>query len=413
MDFLRAKDRKRLQTSLRFLKIRLILSVKSTFIIKTNINKHYRAKLLPAGRERVQGVQNGGGVRLAAIEFVDVTQVFEKNVIIKDLNLKMEDGKFTVLVGPSGCGKTTLLRMIAGLDRQTAGSVLIGGEDVTDIAPGQRGVAMVFQNYALYPTMTVRENIEFGLKNNKVSNEERNRLVESISETVGLSPYLNRRPSMLSGGQRQRVALARAMVKKPSVFLMDEPLSNLDAKLRAQMRIELIELHKKLGTTFVYVTHDQVEAMSMADTIVLMNQGRIQQEAAPEVIYRQPNNLFAAQFIGVPPMNVGDLGVDGVKFGFRPESGVLSVERQESPISFRGLIVTREMLGSETIYQVKTKDQSFMIKCVEDRFTVDQEVNLSVDASHLFFFGQDEQTIAQDDVRFGEYMGVLRGKRHE
>lgn len=350
---------------------------------------------------------------MAAIEFVNVTQAFEKNVIIQNLNLKIEDGKFTVLVGPSGCGKTTLLRMIAGLDRQTAGSVLIGGEDVTDIAPGQRGVAMVFQNYALYPTMTVRENIEFGLKNNRVGKEERNRLVESISETVGLALYLDRKPSMLSGGQRQRVALARAMVKKPSVFLMDEPLSNLDAKLRAQMRIELIELHKKLGTTFVYVTHDQVEAMSMADTIVLMNQGCIQQEAAPETIYRQPNNLFAAQFIGVPPMNVADLGVDDAKFGFRPESAVLSTERQDSPFSVRGLIVTREMLGSETIYQVKAKQHSFMIKCMEDRFAVDQQVYLSVDASKLFFFGQDEQRIAQDDIRFGEYMRALRGKQHE
>lgn len=350
---------------------------------------------------------------MAAIEFVNVTQAFERNVIIQDLNLKIEDGKFTVLVGPSGCGKTTLLRMIAGLDRQTAGSVLIGGKDVTDIVPGQRGVAMVFQNYALYPTMTVRENIEFGLKNKKVGKEERTRLVESISETVGLAPYLDRKPSMLSGGQRQRVALARAMVKNPSVFLMDEPLSNLDAKLRAQMRIELIELHKKLGTTFVYVTHDQVEAMSMADTIVLMNHGRIQQEAAPEVIYRQPTNLFAAQFIGVPPMNIAELGLDGVKYGFRPESAVLSAGRTDSHYCARGSIVTREMLGSETIYQVKADQLSFMVKCTEDRFFVDQEVHLSVDASQIFFFGSDENRIMEDDARFTEYMRALRGKQHE
>ncbi|WNC13881.1 ABC transporter ATP-binding protein [Brevibacillus brevis] len=350
---------------------------------------------------------------MAAIEFVNVTQAFDKNVVIKDLNLKIEDGKFTVLVGPSGCGKTTLLRMIAGLDRQTSGNVLIGGEDVTDVPPGQRGVAMVFQNYALYPTMTVRENIEFGLKNNKVGKEERKRLVESISETVGLTPYLDRKPAMLSGGQRQRVALARAMVKKPSVFLMDEPLSNLDAKLRAQMRIELIELHKKLGTTFVYVTHDQVEAMSMADTIVLMNQGRIQQEAAPEVIYRQPSNLFAAQFIGVPPMNVGDLAHDGARFGFRPENGILSTERQDLPFSVRGMIVTREMLGSETIYQVKAGRHSFMIKCTDDRLAVDQEVFLGVEGSKLFFFGPDERCIPQEDARCQEYMSILRGMRHE
>lgn len=211
---------------------------------------------------------------MASIQFVNVSKAFEKNAVIQNLNLTIEDGAFTVLVGPSGCGKTTLLRMIAGLGPQTSGQVLIDGKDVSRIPPGQRGVAMVFQNYAIYPTMSVRENIEFGLRNNKIPKAERVQLVESISETVGLLDYLDRKPSALSGGQRQRVALARAMVKKPSVFLMDEPLSNLDAKLRVQMRIELIELHKKLGTTFVYVTHDQVEAMSMADTIVLMNQGK-------------------------------------------------------------------------------------------------------------------------------------------
>jgi len=346
---------------------------------------------------------------LASIEFVNVTQAFDKNVIIQDMNLRIEDGKFTVLVGPSGCGKTTLLRMIAGLDRQTSGSVLIDGKDVTSIPPGQRGVAMVFQNYAIYPTMSVRENIEFGLKNNKVPKEERTRLVESISETVGLRPYLDRKPSTLSGGQRQRVALARAMVKKPSVFLMDEPLSNLDAKLRVQMRIELIELHKQLGTTFVYVTHDQVEAMSMADTIVLMNEGRIQQEAAPETIYRQPSNLFAAQFIGVPPMNIGKLGTDGVSFGFRPESGVLSDERTGAHYCVKGTIVTREMLGSETIYQVKTGPHAFMIKCTEDLFTADREVYLSVDSDKLFFFGEDGSRIAPNDRRVDDYLRALRG----
>ncbi|WP_248928863.1 ABC transporter ATP-binding protein [Paenibacillus hamazuiensis] len=349
---------------------------------------------------------------MASIEFVKVTQSFGGNVIIKDLDLKIEDGKFTVLVGPSGCGKTTLLRMIAGLDQQTSGSVLIGGKDVTRIAPGQRGVAMVFQNYAIYPTMSVRENIEFGLKNNKVPQEERTRLVESISETVGLRDYLDRKPSTLSGGQRQRVALARAMVKKPSVFLMDEPLSNLDAKLRVQMRIELIEMHKKLGTTFVYVTHDQVEAMSMADTIVLMNRGQIQQEAPPETIYRSPSNLFAAQFIGVPPMNVAELGEGGVKFGFRPESAVLSTEPGDKFYTVRGEIVTREMLGSETIYQVRTGGHSFMIKCTEDLFSVDQIVYVGVDADKIYFFGPDEKRVDSGDARYGEYLRALRGMSH-
>jgi sn-glycerol 3-phosphate transport system ATP-binding protein len=350
-----------------------------------------------------------GEILLASIEFVNVTKEFEKKEVIKDLNLKIEDGTFTVLVGPSGCGKTTLLRMIAGIGPQSSGAVLIDGKDVTKMPPGKRGVAMVFQNYAIYPTMTVRENIEFGLKNNKVKKAERNELVESISAAVGLSEYLDRKPSTLSGGQRQRVALARAMVKKPSVFLMDEPLSNLDAKLRAQMRIDLIELHKKLGTTFVYVTHDQVEAMSMADTIVLMNQGLIQQEAPPEEIYREPSNLFVAQFIGVPPMNVGELGIDGIKFGFRPERVIATTEKGDFLLSIRGRITTREMLGSESLYQLKYKDTAFMIKSVEDRFRVNDEVFLSVKEENLYFFGPDGNRIHSDDLKFKNYIQALRG----
>ncbi|WP_028550750.1 ABC transporter ATP-binding protein [Paenibacillus sp. UNC451MF] len=346
---------------------------------------------------------------MASIEFMKVSKSFDKHAVIKDLDLKIEDGKFTVLVGPSGCGKTTLLRMIAGIDPQTSGSVLIDGKDVTKIPPGQRGVAMVFQNYAIYPTMSVRENIEFGLKNNNVPKDERTRLVESISATVGLVDYLDRKPSTLSGGQRQRVALARAMVKQPSVFLMDEPLSNLDAKLRVQMRIELIELHKKLGTTFVYVTHDQVEAMSMADTIVLMNKGLIQQEAPPDIMYRKPNNKFAAEFIGVPPMNIDDLGVGKIKFGFRPESAVLSKNPGGLHFSIHGVIATREMLGSETVYQVKYKNSSYMIKCIEDHFSVDQEVYVEVAANKLFFFGEDGSRIGDEDGCFKDYLEALKG----
>lgn len=350
---------------------------------------------------------------MASIEFVKVSKYFDRQPVIQDLDLKIEDGTFTVLVGPSGCGKTTLLRMIAGIDPQTSGTVLIDGKDVTRIAPGKRGVAMVFQNYAIYPTMSVRENIEFGLVNNKVPKAERTRLVETIGETVGLADYLDRKPSTLSGGQRQRVALARAMVKNPSVFLMDEPLSNLDAKLRVQMRIELIELHKKLGTTFVYVTHDQVEAMSMADTIVLMNKGVIQQEAPPEVVYRKPSNLFAAQFIGVPPMNIAPLGEDRSAFGFRPENAVLGAEPGSFHFSAKGEIATREMLGSETIYQVKTGDgRSFMVKCPDDVFHVDQEVYLGVPADKLFFFGADGNRIDERDARFPDFLERLRGQSH-
>lgn len=209
---------------------------------------------------------------MGAIQLKNVTKKFGDQMVIDDLNLSIEDGSFTVLVGPSGCGKSTTLRMITGLDEPTSGDIYIDGKKINDLTPGKRDIAMVFQNYALYPTMTVRENIEFGLENKKVPKEERKKRVQEICEVVGLTQYLDRKPATLSGGQRQRVALARAMVKQPKVFLMDEPLSNLDAKLRGQMRVELIGLHKKLGTTFVYVTHDQVEAMSMADDIVLMKE---------------------------------------------------------------------------------------------------------------------------------------------
>src|SRR5699024_7406842 len=212
-------------------------------------------------------------VRMAEIILKNISKKFKEEEVVKNLNVTIRDGSFTVLVGPSGCGKSTTLRMIAGLEQQSSGDIWIGDECVNDLPPGKRNIAMVFQNYALYPTMTVKGNIEFGLKNKKVPKKEREKLIREISEIVGLTDYLDKKPNKLSGGQRQRVALARAMVKKPKVFILDEPLSNLDAKLRSQMRSELIQLHKKLGTTFVYVTHDQVEAMSMGDEIAILNKG--------------------------------------------------------------------------------------------------------------------------------------------
>ncbi|MEG0752703.1 MAG: ABC transporter ATP-binding protein, partial [Angelakisella sp.] len=282
--------------------------------------------------------------------------------------------------------------------------------DVTDIAPGKRGVAMVFQNYAIYPTMSVRENVEFGLKNNKIPKEERRRLVEETSEKVGLTEYLDRKPSTLSGGQRQRVALARAMAKNPAVFLMDEPLSNLDAKLRVQMRVELIELHKKLQTTFVYVTHDQVEAMSMADTIILMNNGIIQQEASPEVMYNDPANLFTARFIGSPAMNIAELDSEGNKVGFRPERGVLSSQPPEDAVfCIQGQIATREMLGRETTYSVRdAQGRVYMVTCLEDLFRHDDKVYLSAKEKHIYFFGSDENRIRKDDKRYDRCIEALR-----
>lgn len=347
---------------------------------------------------------------MASIEFKNVTKSFDRTTVIKDLDLYIEDGSFTVLVGPSGCGKTTLLRMIAGIGPQTSGAVLIDGTDVTEIAPGKRGVAMVFQNYAIYPTMSVKDNIEFGLKNNKVPKAERARLVADAAEKVDLTPYLDRMPSALSGGQRQRVALARAMVKNPSVFLMDEPLSNLDAKLRVQMRVELIELHNKLKTTFVYVTHDQVEAMSMADTIVLMNNGEIQQMASPEVMYRDPNNLFTAQFIGSPAMNVLELDKSGKKFGFRPERANLTAAPSgDAAVVLKGTVVAREMLGSEIYYTVRNEaGQTFVSKQLEDDWTTDQQVCVEVKEPHVYFFAEDGKRVRGTDGQYPEYMELLR-----
>ena len=336
---------------------------------------------------------------MAEIVFEHVGKSFGDTKVIENLNLTIEDGKFTVLVGSSGCGKTTLLRMIAGIGPATYGRILMDGKDITHQPPEKRDIAMVFQNYAIYPTMSVRENIEFGLKNKKVPKPERDRRIAEYAEVVGMTPYLDRKPSDLSGGQRQRIALARAMVKKPSVFLMDEPLSNLDAKLRAAMRVELIELQRRLGTTFVYVTHDQIEAMSMADTIVLMEKGEIQQIGSPEEIYHEPANIFSAQFIGTPPMNIMDLG-DGIRYGVRPESLRMNTERMEGMALYRkGHVVTREMLGAELQYKVRLSDGStIMVKSENERDDVEEDIDVWVmsPARHIHFFGPDGKHIGHN-----------------
>ena len=225
-------------------------------------------------------------------------QLPEGKKAVNNINLNIPEGSFTILVGPSGCGKTTLLRMIAGLETITLGNIYINDIDVTNYEPGDRGLAMVFQNYALYPHMTIYENIEFGLKNARIPKHEIKSRIDYVLNLVNLSEYANRRPANLSGGQRQRVALARAIAKKPQVFLMDEPLSNLDAKLRSTMRSELIQIHRKLKSTFIYVTHDQIEAMTMGDYIVCMSEGIIKQTGTPTEIHDDPDNVFVAQFIG-------------------------------------------------------------------------------------------------------------------
>jgi multiple sugar transport system ATP-binding protein len=251
----------------------------------------------------------------------DVTKVYPGEVrAVDDVTLEIESGEFMVLVGPSGCGKSTLLRMIAGLEEVTDGAIFIGERDVTDLAPRQRDIAMVFQNYALYPHMTVRKNLGYGLKVRKTPSAEIERRVNDVARLLGLEELLERRPAALSGGQRQRVAMGRAIVREPAAYLMDEPLSNLDAKLRVAMRAELARLHERLATTTVYVTHDQIEAMTLGQRVTVMRNGLVQQVGRPQELYRDPANLFVAAFLGSPSMNLVEATVDDdhVEFaGFR------------------------------------------------------------------------------------------------
>src|SRR5881275_554367 len=247
---------------------------------------------------------------MADVAFAHVAKSFGEVAVIEELNLQVDDGELMVLVGPSGCGKSTALRMIAGLEEVSAGTISIGGRVVNDLAPKDRDIAMVFQSYALYPHMSVRENLEFGLRMRKVPAPERAKRVASAAEILGMSHLLDRKPKDLSGGQRQRVAVGRAIVRQPAVFLFDEPLSNLDAKLRVQTRAEITRLQQDLGTTSVYVTHDQVEAMTMGHRIAVMRAGKLQQVGSPLEVYEHPANVFVAQFIGTPPMNLVQAVVD-------------------------------------------------------------------------------------------------------
>src|SRR4051812_21672141 len=246
---------------------------------------------------------------MAAIVLDHISKVFGEVLAVDDVSLRVEDGEFMVLVGPSGCGKSTILRMIAGLEEVTAGEIEIGGEQVTDLEPKERDIAMGFQNYALYPHMTVEQNLGVGLKFQHISKQERQDRVQDAATILGLQDMMERKPSELSGGQRQRVAIGRAMVREPKAFLMDEPLSNLDAKLRIHMRAELQRLHERLTTTTVYVTHDQVEAMTLGKRVAVLRDGVLQQVDTPQNLYRHPANLFVAAFIGSPPMNLVEADV--------------------------------------------------------------------------------------------------------
>ncbi len=324
---------------------------------------------------------------MASVLFKKVTKIYPGGKkVLSDFDLSIEDGSFTVLVGPSGCGKTTALRIIAGLEGISSGQVFVADRDVTHVDPGDRGIAMVFQNYAIYPHMTVRKNIEFGLKNYGMKKDEINRRINDVVGIVGLEEYINSKPGSLSGGQRQRVALARAISKQPDVFLMDEPLSNLDAKLRNQMRAELIDLHRKLGTTFVYVTHDQVEAMTMGDHIIVMSDGKIMQQGTPKAIFHDPDNLFVASFIGDPSMNL--IEYQDYVIGFRPRN--CSLEMSEGArICLLGTVHLGELLGGEVVYTLQTKE-GYLRVCSQKEYETGKAVTVRVPEESLFIFSKPE-----------------------
>lgn len=356
---------------------------------------------------------------MAEVRLEGVNKRFEDIVAVDAVSMIFEDGHLSVLVGPSGCGKTTLLRMIAGLEEVSEGAIYFGEERINDIPPWQRNIAMVFQNYALYPHKTVFENMAFPLRARKVHKEERKRLITEVAASLGISDLLQRKPRELSGGQMQRVALGRAIVRKPEVFLMDEPLSNLDAKLRVEMRAELKRLQKDLGVTTIYVTHDQAEAMTMGDKLVVMRHGRIQQVGAPEEVYLYPHNVFVAGFIGSPAMNCFACSYDEganvlaagaftwpvppryaaalsrhgereLIFGIRPED--ITVEASYSPGLVPATVYISEPMGKETLLTLQAGDT--MIKAVAPPrvgFGIGDSVWIDFDQDAVRLFDQETE----------------------
>lgn len=323
---------------------------------------------------------------MSSVILKNVRKTYDNNkTVINNVNLEIKDKEFVVLVGASGCGKSTLLRMIAGLEDISDGEIYIGDKKVNNVAPKDRDIAFVFQSYALYPHMTVRENIAFGLKMRKVDRATIEKKVLEAAEILNLGEYLDRKPKQLSGGQRQRVALGRAIVRNPKVFLMDEPLSNLDAKLRVQMRSEIKKLHEKLQTTFIYVTHDQTEALTMGDRIVVLNNGDIQQVDSPDEIYNNPKNTFVAGFVGSPQMNFingKDIGLDeNILYGIRPEKMI----RADGDIKLTVEVEISEMLGSEKIAYFNIGDKKCSAKLDAD-YTIGKTIELSFRSSDLYKF---------------------------
>jgi len=327
---------------------------------------------------------------MAPVTFDHVTKRFDGTVAVDGLDISVEDGEFLVLVGPSGCGKSTALRMLAGLEEITDGRILIGDRVVNNLAPGARDVAMVFQSYALYPHMTVYDNLAFGLRNKGFERKDIDERVRRAARILDLDQLLKRKPKQLSGGQRQRVALGRAIVREPAAFLMDEPLSNLDAQLRVATRAEILKLQENLGTTTIYVTHDQVEAMTMGDRIAVMSAGVLQQIGSPEELYMRPRNLFVAGFIGSPAMNLVPAsllgGENGRVVGFRPEHVDLGNGGGDR-VTFKAPVEVIEYLGDEQLAHVRLQDTPVQAKLnVSERITRGDEAEFSIarDKLHLF-----------------------------
>jgi ABC-type sugar transport system ATPase subunit len=334
---------------------------------------------------------------VAEVEVREIRKAFGAgNPAVDGISLTCGDGEYLVLLGPSGCGKTTLLRMIAGLERPTGGDILIGGRSVRTLPPRARKIAMVFQSYALYPHKKVEQNISFPLEAQGMSREERAQKVRWASELLGIGHLLQRKPRQLSGGERQRVALARALVREPQVFLLDEPLSNLDAKLRASARLELKQFQQRVGISTIYVTHDQVEAMGLGDRIAVLNYGRLQQIGAPEQIYHQPANTFVATFVGSPPMNL--LQRDGRIIGFRPENIELekTAELRDDSAVYHCRVLRVENLGADRYVYLRvtddTGDRNVIAKLPIDHplgVSADDEADAVVRRRHLRFFDRE------------------------
>jgi multiple sugar transport system ATP-binding protein len=349
---------------------------------------------------------------MANIVLDGVTKVFGDEVIaVNNVSLEIEEGEFMVLVGPSGCGKSTILRILAGLEEVTAGELSIDGKQVTDLPPKDRDIAMVFQNYALYPHMTVAQNLGFGLRLRKTPKDEYERRVRDVATILGLEPLLHRKPAELSGGQRQRVAMGRAMVREPVAFLMDEPLSNLDAKLRVQMRAELARVHERLGTTTVYVTHDQTEAMTMGDRVAVLKKGELQQVDAPQFLYDHPTNLFVAGFIGSPAMNMVEADLVREDGGLYATFGSTRLRVADEVVSERPGIRAYE--GRRVIAGIRPEnmeDASIMpVIPVDRRMKVDIVLREALGAEVLVHFTVDAPPVLTDDTRelVGEQSGPM------